>query len=129
MTVDSPTSETRNRRRLLMAAAAVVVVIGVAGIALANNNTDDDQTPSPPAAATIAPTTTVAPAMQTVRFTVTSASIPVTFTAPDDWTIEGSAAHKGSGSRRGRTELRRGRQHLRRRVSMGAARPAGWSDR
>jgi len=62
VTVDSPTSETRNRRRLLIGAAAVVVVIGVAGIALVNNNTDDDQTPSPPVA-TAAPTTTVAPPM------------------------------------------------------------------
>ena len=47
VSLNTPTSEARNRRRLLMAAAAVVVVIGVAGIALANNNTDDDQTPSP----------------------------------------------------------------------------------
>ena len=38
VSLNPPTSETRNRRRLLMAAAAVVVVIGVAGIALANNN-------------------------------------------------------------------------------------------
>ena len=61
MTVDSPTSETRNRKRLLMAAAAVVVAVGVAGIALATNNTDDDQTPSATTVATVAPTTTVAP--------------------------------------------------------------------
>jgi hypothetical protein len=61
MTVDSPTSETRNRKRMLVAAAAVVVAVGVAGIALVNNNSDDDQTPSAQAVATVAPTTTVAP--------------------------------------------------------------------
>jgi hypothetical protein len=43
VSLNTPTSETRNRRRLLMAAAAVVVVIGVAGIALANNGADDDE--------------------------------------------------------------------------------------
>jgi hypothetical protein len=66
MTVDSPTSQTRNRTRKLTAAAALVVAVGVAGIALATNNTDDDQTSSmvqaaTVAPATVAPTTTVAP--------------------------------------------------------------------
>ena len=37
VSLNTPTTETRNRRRLLMAAAAAVVVIGIAGIALANN--------------------------------------------------------------------------------------------
>ena len=100
MSLNTPASATSNRRRLLMAAASVVAVIGVTGIALAINNTssDDDQTPSP-AVATVAPTTTVAPAMQTVRFAVTGANIPVTFTVPDDWTLdEGNhTAHQGSG--------------------------------
>ena len=38
VSLDTPTSETRNRRRLVLAAAAVVAVIGVTGIALATNN-------------------------------------------------------------------------------------------
>jgi hypothetical protein len=89
-------------RRWLIAAAALVAVV-VAGIALVNS-TDDDQSPEPTAVATaapppptLAPTTSVAPRTQTVRLTVTSANIPVTFTAPVDWTIaEGWSAHKSN---------------------------------
>lgn len=96
VSLNTPTSEATNRRRQLMAAAAVIVVIGVAGISLTNNNTDDDLTPSP-AVATVAPTTTVAPT-KIVRFAVTSANIPVTFTAPVDWTVtEGFEAYKRGG--------------------------------
>jgi hypothetical protein len=101
MSIDSPTPGTKNRRHLLLAAAAVVVVLGVAGVALANRNSDDDQTPSSPAAATIAPTTAVptsavVPTTETVSFAVESANgIPVSFTAPTDWTVsDGWAAYK-----------------------------------
>jgi hypothetical protein len=72
-----------------MAAAAAVVVIGVTGIALANNS-DEDETPLASVAPTtnVAPTTTVAPAMKTIRFGVTSANIPVTFSVPEDWEVQ-----------------------------------------
>jgi len=101
VTVNTHTSETRNRRCVLMAAAAVVVVIGVAGIALLNNGADDDQTPAATTVPTVAPTT-VAPtttvATETFSFAVDSANdIPVTFTAPETWSrIEGWAAFSGS---------------------------------
>ena len=105
VSLNTPTSETRNRRRLVLtAAAAVIAVIGVTGIVFATNNasSDDDQ-PQPLSEATTvastttaAPTTTVAPTLETVRFPVTSAAIPVTFTVPDDWTIaEGWSAYTG----------------------------------
>ncbi len=101
---DSSTSETRNRRRPAMAAAAVVAVIGVAAIAINSRNSDDDVEPAPAAeptvaATTIAPTTvaptpTVAPPTKTVSFPVPSANdIPVTFTVPDDWVVDGPAAY------------------------------------
>ncbi len=92
MSIDSPpTSETRNRRRLAMAAAAVVAVIGVAAIAINSMNSDDEVDPAPAAQptvapTTVAPTTTVALPTKTVSFPVGSANdIPVTFTAPADW--------------------------------------------
>jgi hypothetical protein len=104
VSLHAPTSKTSSRRTLLMAAAAVVAVIGVTGIALAiyNRSADDDQTETPAAATTVAPKTTVAltvaPAMKSVHFDVTLADIPVTFTVPDNWTLdEGNAAFKGTG--------------------------------
>jgi hypothetical protein len=80
---DTPTP---TRRWLLFAAAAVVVLV-IAGVALVGNS-DDDQAPSPTAVATAAPAPTVAPAMETVRFTVIGSDIPVTFIVPDDWNRE-----------------------------------------
>ncbi len=86
MSLNTPTSETRNRRRLLMAAAAAVVVIGIAGIALANNNRDDDQSPSATTVPTVAPTTTVAPPGETGFFEGAGQGSPsVTYTVPDGW--------------------------------------------
>jgi hypothetical protein len=110
VTRDAPTSETRDRRRLVITAAAVLAVIGAAAIAVAINDTSakNDQTQSPATATTVppattverattlAPTTSVAPRVETVRFSVTSANIPVTFTVPDDWTVEeGFTAYTG----------------------------------
>jgi hypothetical protein len=123
VTVDSNTSESRNRRRLGMAAAAVVVVIGVAGIAFAINNTtsDDDDAPSPAAATTVAPTTvapttvapttvapttvvpiTIAPRRETGFFVEGGAneggpgSVPVTYTVPFGWSSNGWGVLKGA---------------------------------
>ena len=95
---DTPTSTpTRTRRWLMLAAAAAVIALVVAGIALVNN-TDDDESPSPTAVATVAPTTSVAPAMETVRFDVIGANIPVTVILPDDWNVEDRVgASKGLG--------------------------------
>lgn len=99
VSLDSPTSETRNRRRLAMAAAAVVAVIGVAAITINRMNADDDVKPAPAvqptvAPTTVAPTTDVAPTTKTVSVTVGSANdIPVTFTAPDDWVFGGPMAY------------------------------------
>ena len=108
VSVDShPTSEVRSRRRLAMAAAAVVAVIGVAAIAINSINSDDDVEPAPavqPTAAptTAAPTITVAPTTKTVSFPVGSANdIPVTFTAPDDWVVDGSVAYADNSGGRG----------------------------
>jgi hypothetical protein len=105
VSLDADTNETTNRRRMVMAAAAVIVVIGVTGIAFAltSPNADDDPTPSPTAVATgapttsVAPPTTVAPAVETVRFEVIGADIPVTLAVPAGWTIEEQGAAKGVG--------------------------------
>ena len=119
VTLDSPTTKTRNRRRPALVAAAALVVLGVAAIAFAVNNTsssDDDAPPSATAvtvapsttvaataapttiaATTVAPTTAVAAITKTVQFTVTNAHIPVTFTVPNDWTVaEGFTAYNGT---------------------------------
>jgi hypothetical protein len=101
MSIDSPpTSDIRNRRRLAMAAAAVVAVVGVAAIAINSMNSDDNPDPAPAAppmvaSTTVAPTT-IAPTTETVQFAVGAANdIPVTFTAPVDWTVaDGFSAYK-----------------------------------
>jgi hypothetical protein len=99
LTEDTP----RSRRWLFAsAAAAVIAIIGATVIAFAvNTSSDDDSTTSPTAVATVAPastlapTTTVATAMETVRFDLSSANMPVTFTVPDDWTLEGESSSSG----------------------------------
>ena len=102
MSLNTPTSETRNRRRLLIAAAAVVVVIGVAGIALANNNRDDDQSPSATAVPTVAPTTTVAPRRETGFFEGAGQGSPsVTYTVPDGWDEHGLRGGQAEPNARG----------------------------
>jgi hypothetical protein len=88
VSLDSPTSETRNRRRLAMAAAAVVAVVGVAAIAISSRNSDDDVEPAPAAATTVAPTT-VAPRRET------GARVNATYTVPDGWEHTGFGVIKG----------------------------------
>ncbi len=80
VSLDSPTSETRNRRRLAMAAAAVVAVVGVGAIAINSMNSDDDEVkPASPTATTVAPTT-VDPRREAADFID-----GVTYTVPDGW--------------------------------------------
>jgi hypothetical protein len=100
MLTEATPRSTRRWLLLASAAAAVLAIIGATVIAFAVNdtNSDDDQTPSP--AATVAPTTvaptTIAPTSETIRFAVDTANgIPVSFTAPVDWTVaDGWSAYK-----------------------------------
>ena len=85
VSLDSPTSETRNRRRLAMAAAALIAliaVIGVAAIAINRMNSEEYEAPAPAAATTVAPTT-VAPRRETGVFE--GGGKRVTYTVPDGW--------------------------------------------
>jgi hypothetical protein len=85
--LDSPTSESRNRRRMVMAAAAVVAIIGVAAIAINSMNSDDDLELAPAVAPTVAPRRE------------TGVSEPrgqrVTYTVPDGWENTGYGVIKG----------------------------------
>ena len=85
MSLDSPTSETRNRRRLAMAAAAVVAVVGTGAVSINSMNSDDEVKPAPATASTVAPTT-VAPR---------PGSDGVTYIVPDGWEDTGHGVTKG----------------------------------
>ncbi len=90
VTVDSPTSESRNPRRIAMAAAAVVAV---AGIAFVIARSDDDKDLSPAAPPTVAPTTvaptTVAPRTETGSFSAVAVVPAFTSIVPDGWGVFG----------------------------------------